>query len=176
MKKKNKSFNAFSISVIAILLVAILGTGVYAYYQTIVTGTASMTALNWEFTVDKKTGTFSKTVADLKPGSAGSFSLELGATNSDVDVDYEVTIDYASGSSKITNLKFYTNEAHTSELALGTKLTGEITKGSSVTTTIYYYWPYGDADSVDTDTADAGKSVTFDITVNGKQKQSQQKG
>lgn len=173
MKNKNKSFNAFSISVIAILLVAILGTGVYAYYQTIVTGTASMTALNWEFTVDKKTDTFSKTVADLKPGSAGSFSLELGATNSGVDVDYEVTIKYATSSDTIENLKFYTDEAHTSELALGTKLTGEIAKASSKTVKIYYYWPYGDTSSVEADTRDAGKSVTFDITVNGKQKQSQ---
>ena len=173
MKKKNKSFNAFSISVIAILLVAILGTGVYAYYQTIVTGTASMTALNWEFTVDGATTTFNKSLGALKPGSRGSFDLALGATNSDVNVDYEVTIDYASGSSKITNLKFYTDSEHKSELALGTKLTGNITKGSSVTTTIYYYWPYGDASSVTADTADAGKSVTFDITVNGKQAQSQ---
>lgn len=173
MKNKNKNFNAFSISVIAILLVAILGTGVYAYYQTIITGTASMTALNWEFTVDGATTSFSKSLGALKPGSSGSFALALGATNSGVNVDYEVAINYATSSPKITNLKFYTDSEHKSELALGTKLTGNITKGSSVTTTIYYYWPYGDADSVDTDTADAGKSVTFDITVNGKQKQSQ---
>lgn len=173
MKKKNKNFNAFSISVIAILLVAILGTGVYAYYQTIVTGTASMTALNWEFTVDDKTDTFSKSLGSLKPGSSGSFALALGATNSGVNVDYEVAINYATSSSKITNLKFYTDSEHKSELALGTKLTGNITKGTSKTVTIYYYWPYGDASSVTADTADAGKSVTFDITVNGKQAQSQ---
>ena len=109
MKNKNKNFNAFSISVIAILLVAILGTGVYAYYQTIVTGTASMTALNWEFTVDDKTDTFSKSLGSLKPGSSGSFALALGATNSGVNVDYEVAINYATSSPKITNLKFYTD-------------------------------------------------------------------
>lgn len=171
MKKKNKSFNAFSISVIAILLVAILGTGVYAYYQTVVTGTATMTALNWEFTVDGKTDTFSKTVADLKPGSAGSFNLALGATNSGVDVDYEVAIKYATSSETIENLKFYTDETHKNEITSSTKITGDITKGSSKTVNIYYYWPYGDASSVAADTRDAGKSVTFDITVNGKQKQ-----
>lgn len=172
MKKKNKNFNAFSISVIAILLVAILGTGVYAYYQTIITGTASMAALNWEFTVDGSTSTFSKSLGSLKPGSSGSFDLALGATNSGVNVDYEVAINYATSSPKITNLKFYTDSEHKSELALGTKLTGNITKGTSKTVTIYYYWPYGDASSVTADTKDAGKSVTFDITVNGKQAQS----
>ena len=168
---KNKKFNAFSISVIAILLVAILGTGVYAYYQTVITGTASMTALTWEFTVDSKSDTFSKVLPDLKPGSNGSFDLVLGATNSGVDVDYEITLKYATSSPTIQNLKFYSDEVKANEITSTTKLTGTVTKAGTKTVTIYYDWPYGNASSVAADTADAGKSVTFDITVSGKQKQ-----
>lgn len=173
MKKKNKSFNAFSISVIAILLVAILGTGVYAYYQTTITGTGTMTALNWDFKVNNQASTFTETISGLKPGSNGTITLNLGATGSGVDVDYEITLKYATDSQIIQNLKFYSDETHKSEITSTSKLTGDITKGSSKQVTIYYNWPYGGADSVAADTADAGKSVTFDITVKGQQKQAQ---
>lgn len=180
--KKNNNFNAFSISVIALLVVAILGTGVYAYYQTQIGGTASVTAVDWEFTVDGKTATFNKTFGPLKPGYEGQIDFALGAKNSGVDVNWNITGKYATGSDTIANLKFYTTRSgsagsytYSGEIT-GISTTakqftsGELTKGGSKTVTIYVVWPYGDATSVTADTADAGKSVTLDLSITGTQK------
>ena len=79
MKKKKQNFNAFSISVIALLVVAILGTGVYAYYQTQMSATGDMHAKAWVFTAkgnDKElSDTFSDTIANLQPGASGQYKI-----------------------------------------------------------------------------------------------------
>lgn len=180
--KKNNNFNAFSISVIALLVVAILGTGVYAYYQTQISGTASVTAVDWEFTVDGETATFNKSFGPLKPGYEGEIDFVLGAKKSGVDVDWTISANYAADSDTITNLKFYTTrsgsagnytyEGEISELSTTAKqlTSGELTKGSEATVKIYVVWPYGDASSVTADTAEAGKSVTLDLSISGTQK------
>ncbi len=179
--KKNNNFNAFSISVIALLVVAILGTGVYAYYQTQISGTASVTAVDWEFTVDGKTETFNKTFGPLKPGYEGEIQFVLGAKNSGVNVNWNITGKYATGSDTITNLKFYTartgsagNYTYDGEITLDDAFkqitSGELAKGGQTTITIYPVWPYGDASSATADTADAGKSVTLDLSISGTQK------
>ena len=175
MKKKSQNFNAFSISVIALLVVAILGTGVYAYYQTQVNATGNMKAKNWVFSVkanDKELSeTFNDTIANLQPGSKGSYKITVDATGTEVDLDYAVTIGYANGSAKITNLKFYTDSEYKSELTSTNRIKGTILASDESKTKdvyVYYYWPY-DGDSA-TDTADAGKSVSLNLTVTGVQK------
>ena len=97
MKKKKQNFNAFSISVIALLVVAILGTGVYAYYQTQMSATGDMHAKAWVFTAkgnDKElSDTFSDTIANLQPGASGKYKITVDATGTEVDLDYLVDID-----------------------------------------------------------------------------------
>lgn len=177
MKKKDKNFNAFSISVIAILLVAICGTGVYAYYQTQISAIGNMRAKAWVFKAtagdEELSETFSDLIGNLQPGSKGSYTVTVDATGTEVDLTYKIELGYASGSNTITNLKFCTDAECANELSSTNTLTGEILASSSTRTKdvkIYYVWPYGDASSVTADTADAGKSVTLDLKVTGTQK------
>lgn len=178
MKKNDKNFNAFSISVIAILLVAICSTGVYAYYQTTIKGTGTMRAKAWVFSVKGNNGTalsetFTDTISNLQPGSKGSYKVTIDATGTEVDLTYNVNIDYTSTSAKITNLKFCTDADCTNVLSSTNKLTGEILASDSARTkdvVIYYSWPYGDSSSTTQDTADAGKTVSLNLTVTGTQK------
>lgn len=177
MKKKEKNFNAFSISVIAILLVAICGTGVYAYYQTQISAKGSMRAKAWVFKAtaggEELSEIFSDSIGNLQPGSKGSYTITVDATGTEVDLTYKIELGYAPESEKITNLKFCTDEACENELSSTNTLTGEILASSTTKTKdvkIYYVWPYGDASSVAADTADAGKSVTLNLKVSGTQK------
>ncbi len=176
MKKKKQNFNAFSISVIALLVVAILGTGVYAYYQTQMSATGDMHAKAWVFTAkgnDKElSDTFSDTIANLQPGASGQYKITVDATGTEVDLDYLVDIAYATNSEQITNLKFYSDAEHTTELSSTNKIRGTILATDSARTKdvyIYYAWPY-DSGNQAADTADAGKTVSFNLTVTGVQK------
>ena len=176
MKKKQKNFNFFSISVIALLIISISATGVYAYYQTQISATGSMYAKNWVFTAQgngtELSNTFSDTISNLQPGSAGKYKITVVATGTEVDLDYTVDVAYTSSSNKITNLKFYADESHTSEITSTNKINGSILATDTAKTKdvyIYYYWPY-DSGNQTADTADAGKTVSINITVTGKQK------
>ena len=176
MKKKKQNFNAFSVSVIALLVVAILGTGVYAYYQTQMTATGTMHAKAWVFKVkgnnnSELSDTFDDTIADLQPGSSGSYKITIDATGTEVDLDYLVDIAYSNNSATIANLKFYSDANYQTELLGDGKISGSINAGDSTKTKdvyIYYKWPY-ESNSAQ-DTADAGKTVSFTITVTGTQK------
>lgn len=176
MKKKKRNFNAFSISIIALLVVAIIGTGVYAYYQTQMNATGNMHTKAWVFTAKGNSKelneTFSDTIADLQPGASGKYKITIDATGTEVDLDYLVDVVYTSGSATITNLKFYTDEAHTIEMLGTNKISGTILASDTTRTKdvyIYYNWPYDSGDQT-IDTADAGKTVSFNITVTGTQK------
>lgn len=176
MKKKKQNFNAFSISVIALLVVAILGTGVYAYYQTQMSATGDMHAKAWVFTAkgnDKDLSeTFEDTIADLQPGATGQYKITIDATGTEVDLEYLVDITYAESSATITNLKFYSDAEHTIELSSTNRIKGEIAANAETKTKdvyIYYAWPY-DSGNQAADTADAGKTVSFNLTVTGIQK------
>lgn len=177
MKKKDKIFNTISISVIAILLLAICGTVVFAYYQTQIPVTGNVHTKAWVFKATAAgkeiNKTFSDSIGNLKPGSKGSYTITVDATGTEVDLTYKIELGYATGSETITNLKFCTDEACEHELSNTNTLTGEILASSSTRTkdvTIYYVWPYGDKSSVTADTADAGKSVTLELKVSGSQK------
>lgn len=174
---KNKNFNAFSTSVIAILLVAICATGVYAYYQTQITANGDMRAKAWVFTAkgnDKELNeSFSDTIANLQPGAKGSYKVTVDATGTEVDLTYTVGIDYTSSSKRIANLKFCADSACSNVLSSTNKITGEILAADVARTKdvyIYYEWPYGDASSTTQDTADAGKTISLNLTVTGTQK------
>ena len=172
MKKKKQNFNAFSISVIALLVVAILGTGVYAYYQTQMSATGDMHAKAWVFTAkgnDKElSDTFSDTIADLQPGVSGQYKITVDATGTEVDLDYLVDIAYAANSEKITNLKFYSDAEHKTEVSAtnGTVATGTIaTTDTTKTATKYLYWdwPYESGDD-ETDTTEGQAAKTMTVT------------
>ena len=112
----------------------------------------------------------------IAPGTSGSFSIELSNVNAEVAVNYELAIGTATN--KPTNLKFYSNSNHTTEL-VNNKLTGTLAPGAAATTkTIYWQWAYettnGDAaDNTAGEGAATNASMTIPITITGTQAQPQ---
>lgn len=183
---KKSIFGRIAFIALALTLVTTcLMSGTLARYTTTVTGDATGTAAAWSFKANGQTATMTTinlrdtvarstvTTNEIAPGSEGSFDIVIDANGSDVSVDY--TIAFSNLLNKPTNLKFYSDAAHTDEIAnlVGyTGLNGTIALGSvgtPVTKTVYWQWAYqtdgGDAQ----DTADQGKVPTFDINVVGTQ-------
>lgn len=180
MTTKKKSY-ASRLGILALVLAltstCLLG-GTMAKYATEVTGTGSATVAKWSFKVNGETATMatvdlantnysnvkSKTIA---PGTKGSFDIELDASGSEVAVDYTIAFKNLSG--KPDGLKFYSDAARKTEISLSTGLTGTIALSdvnTKLTKTIYWEWPYG-ADN--TDIAQTGSTMKFDIAVTGAQ-------
>jgi len=179
---ENKNFSGLSLSVIALLLVVLVGTGVYAYYASEATGTAAVRALRYAFTantadtVEEDTFTLTVDSSKFQPGTAIAVPVALSAAGSEVGVVYTVSARYAGGSETITNLDVCTAAAPAGvcpegkDLALGTDYiqvaTGTIGAGSSADANFYLAWPYGTDAS---DTADQGKTITLEVKVTGQQ-------
>ena len=165
--------------VLTLMTTCLLG-GTMAKYTTEVTGTGSATVAKWSFKANGQTEKFdavdlASTAYDnvgtkrIAPGTEGSFAIQLDASASEVAVDY--AIKFSNMVNKPVRLKFYSDQAHGTEISLDTGLTGAIALadvGTTVTETIYWAWPYEAASGVD-DNKDSGKSVTFDIAVTGTQ-------
>ncbi len=94
----------------ALLLFVGVGFATYAIYKTTATGTATVSAANWSVafkannttisdntTINLSNLTWTNTLGTVKegkiaPGSSATFDVEIDATGSEVDVDYEVTV------------------------------------------------------------------------------------
>ena len=183
---ENKKFSGLSLTVIALLLVAIVGTGVYAYYASQATGTANVRSLKYAFqveggdtlTTDGQTFEVTLTPNTIQPGTQVAIPVTVSATGSEVAVDYTIGVKYADGSEVIPNLDLCLTSAANGECesaltineAAGeyaTVATGNLAAGAAETTkTFYVTWPYGTDDS---DTAYMNKTVTLSIEVKGQQ-------
>lgn len=191
MKKKK------SLMLIALLMMVGLTSGyvasTYAKYTAEITGNeGTVTVAKWAFDTDNTaaefdvdlTGTIhaSTLVAErIAPGTEGSFNVHLVNTNSEVGVDFTVALN--SVTDKPTNLKFYKDSAHTTELVPGTDtVTGQLTAKDSTGIDVPIYWawayetgtsPYTGAgeDPADTTDGKAAKELTIGVTVTGVQTQ-----
>lgn len=186
-QKKSYASRLGVLAVALTLVTACLLGGTMAKYVTEVTGTGSATVAKWSFTANGETETFTDiNIAStaytninntdknrIAPGTEGSFDITLDATGSDVAVDY--TIAFSNLKNKPTNLKFYSDEAGTTEITnLATGFTGKIDYNATAdamktTKTVYWKWAYQTGSSDATDVADSGKDMTFDIKVTGTQ-------
>jgi len=182
---ENRKFSGLSLTVIALLLVAIVGTGVYAYYASEASATANVTALRYAFaangvnTVETQTFTITVDSETIQPGAQVKVPVTLSSANSDVAIDYTISVMYQAGSQKITNLSACKVAPEAGVCATGDKVSlgdtyttvfaDQLAAGSSFTGDFYLAWPYGDADSVATDTADQNKTVTLVVKVTGQQ-------
>ena len=198
-EKSNISNTKNNTKPIVILLVLTLITAtifsMYAYskYKTTLTGNGTATVAKWSFKVNGQTQTIPdidlattmekvNNVAENKiaPGTEGSFDLNLDATGSEVAIDYNIKL---AVTEKPTNLRFYTDNSYTKEIAStdGVMNVSGVMSLEEVKTiqtkTIYWKWAYqtGTAandivanDKIDTD--DSKKSVTMTITVTGTQR------
>ena len=144
MSSKEKNYNVFFIVAIIVSVIVILGTVTYAFYQSSINGTVSGTIAKWSFTANNQTDSFDLNLEKLYPGKSGTYNITLSATNSDLDVYYELIFTGAQinefmywDSSYTKPLQDYYSNSYIGKY-------GVITKGSSVTIPIYFNWPYGD--------------------------------
>lgn len=195
MEQKTQNKNKVIIALIAVTLVVLLiGIWAFARYTTTVSGTGTAAVASWSFKANEQTETFTginlattmdpvngKVAANhIAPGTKGSFDIDIDASGSEVAVEY--TIDMSNFQNRPQNLKFYTDSERTAanEISLTSSkytVSGYIAQAAAMTkkVTIYWEWAYqtGTGDEIATndaqDTSDAGKDVTFDITVTGVQ-------
>lgn len=189
MQKKNKNAIILMALLTLVAVTAMYVASTYAKYTTKIEGNeGTATVAKWDFENDNKTQTVeiklketvnaSTLVANkIAPGTSGSFNIALVNTNSEVGVDFVVAL--KSISDKPTNLKFYKDEAHTTEITPGTtEIKGQlIAKDSTgVNVPIYWEWAY-ETDAIATndpkDTADgiAAKTLTIGVDITGTQVQ-----
>ena len=202
MSKNNEKSKISNTKPIVILLVLTLITAtifsMYAYskYKTTLTGNGTATVAKLSFKVNGQTQTIPdidltqtmdthNNVAEGKiaPGTSGHFDLELDATGCEVSIDYNIKLAITE---KPTNLKFYLDNTHETEIAEteGTlNVSGSIpleTIDTPLIKTIYWQWPYETGvtenevkENDKTDTIDSAKKVTMTITVTGTQRNPQ---
>ena len=193
MKKKK------SLMLIALLMMVGLTSGyvasTYAKYTAEVTGNGSVTVAKWDFADENAFGEEGKSftvsldgtyhastlVANkIAPGTQGSFDVKLTNANSEVGVDFSVTV--GTVTNKPTNLKFYTDNTYTTELTASDPITGKIAAedGTGVTLKVYWQWVYetgtvtngiAEGDEADTTAGVAANSLTVPITIKGVQHQ-----
>lgn len=184
MEKRKTNRKGF-LALLLLLLVGVTSyyvSGTYAKYVGQVEGEGSATVAKWnfetdnadvDFTVDLAENYDASTLTDGKiaPGTEGSFKFNLKNT-SEVGVDFTVTLGTVTDAP--TNLKFYTDEAMTEELAQGGEITGQIAAedATGLDITIYWAWAYEVDEAGNTaDTADgeAAATLTIPVTVDGVQ-------
>lgn len=92
MSSKEKDYKKIMIITIITSIIVVLGTVSYAFYQTAINGTLSGTIAKWSFTANNKTDSFDLDLGELYPGKSGTYNITLSATNSDLDVYYELIL------------------------------------------------------------------------------------
>ena len=186
MKKKKKS-----LLVVALLLLVGITSGyvasTYAKYTSQITdnnGTA--TVAKWAFSTDNPAKTltinFSGTydastlvAGKIAPGTSGSFNIALKNTNTETGVDWTIKLNSVTG--KPTNLKFYKDSEHTTEITPGTgTITGQLAAGDStgLSVPIYWAWEYETSqiatnDPLDTTDGEAASALTIGVDITGVQ-------
>ena len=183
--------------IVLLLLVGITSAYVantYAKYSGQVSGNATATVAKWAFESDNAITTIDVDLAEaynanrlaadrIAPGTSGSFAIELVNTNTEVGVDWTLTI--GSITNKPTNLKFYKDQNHTVEFGTNgdpsnSTITGTLAAGDSngLTVTVYWDWPYetgttangvAEGDAADTTNGVAGSTLTVPVTIKGVQ-------
>ena len=187
----NKRLKIAIILIAVILLSALVISITYSKYFSKITGTGTATVAKWKFEVNGKTDTLgpiklentaskNNKVAEGKiaPGTDGKFDVEIDASGTEVDLEYEIKFADIVGDIP-DNLKFYEDSSFGTEITdLTTKgYKGTITKdntGTPKTVSFYWRWEYETTDTatndpIDTESGKAAGSISFNITVTGTQ-------
>lgn len=189
-KKQIKSKSSVGSTLLIIFLIVVImvtsSIGLYAWakYTSSINGNATAQVAKWSFKlVDGVTETsdviefeFTRTdgyehVAEgrLAPGTFGEFEIGIDARGTETVLEYVIEVELEN---KPTYLKFYKDEDKTEEIKVADDkfevkgfMSLEDVKEIK-TETIYWDWPYENGDDV-TDTNDAGKLVTMQVSVTG---------
>ena len=145
MSNKEKNYKKIMIITIVTSIIVVLGTVSYAFYQTAINGRVSGTIAKWSFTANNQTDSFDLNLGELYPGKSGTYNITLSATNSDLDVYYELIFTSANINKFMYWDSSYTKPLSSSDASYDGSYVGKygvITKGSSVTIPLYFNWPY----------------------------------
>ena len=162
----------------ALLLFVGVGMATYAIYKTTASGTATVNAANWSVAfkanntvINENTSinlsdlTWTNSLGTVKdgkiaPGSSATFDVEIDATGSEVDVDYEIAVGgvkYNNGTSDVdAPTGLFTVSAADSTGTILYSTTNSMKKVVTVTIT----W----AGAIDDDAT----KIANDLTINGK--------
>ena len=185
----NKKRNSLLVIVLLLLVGLTFGyvSSTYAKYTSKIEGNeGTVTVAKWAFRTDnpskslvinfKDTYDASTLVSGkIAPGTEGSFNIALSNKNSEVGVDWEIALKSITG--KPTNLKFYKDAAHTTELTPGTsKITGQLAakESTDLEVPIYWAWAYETAeiatnDPIDTQEGESPATLTIGVDITGTQ-------
>ena len=183
MENQNKNMGKtilIAFLLIVVIALAVFATYAWAKYTTTANGTATAEVAQWNVNATPGELTFSKqfthVVANkLAPGTNGSFTASLDVTGTEVDVDYEITIDEITN--KPTNLIITDAEGNT--LTKGSKITGTLPVGSTTASqVISWNWPYETGntaeekkanDAIDTTDGINAETMTIKYTITAVQ-------
>jgi hypothetical protein len=182
MEKENKkqNNNIAVIAILALLLIAVLAFGIWAWskYTSTLEGNGTATVAKWNFGTDTvienldlattsgatKMDTVNNVATDrIAPGTSGSFSVVLNTTGTEVALSYDIIL--SNMQNKPTNLHFYSDAAFENEIDTtdGAKISGTIAQGDTgtkKTVTIYWKWAY----ETGTDATNIAKNDETDTT------------
>lgn len=194
MNKKSKKRKESLLLLVLFLLVGISFSyvaGTYAKYVASFDNEGTATVAKWAFDEDNSEtdltlsldGTYdakSLVSGKIAPGTSGKFSIDLTNENSEVGVEYSISLK-SVGDTVPTNLKFYTDNTYSTQLTTSsTPITGKIAARATTgaTATIYWKWDYetgtvtngiAAGDATDTTDGEAASNFTVTLTVTGKQ-------
>lgn len=188
MEKENKkqNNNIAVIAILALLLIAVLAFGIWAWskYTSTLPGNGTATVAKWNFGTDTTienvdlaaaTGVAMRDAVNnvatdrLAPGTSGKFNVTLNAKGSEVALTYDIILSKMQNKPK--NLHFYSDSSfnHPIDTDDGAKISGIIAQGetnTAKTVTIYWKWAYetekqvNDANNVLTNVLDDVQDTT----------------
>ena len=177
MKNKKKVMSAI-ILIVLISMIFIAGYTFARYYQTINAGSTSASIARWSFGSKNTEAVINLSEEKIAPGSSGQFEIEVDATNSEVNVDYEILV--SEEKNIPTNMKFYaeiknedgtiisTTETRNSFTELATNdfkgLIPVVEGNQKRIINVYWDWEFNENDTTTTDSNDA----TLVIDENGE--------
>lgn len=186
MKKSIFSKVGAAAMVLTLVTASLVG-GTFAKYTTNVTAKATVTAAKWNVVFTDGTDNItdsSNTVITLDPtdktgkkegtiipGDSGSFNLVVNGK--DAEADFEYTISLANGDGNNLDVKFYKKENDpTSEITSADPLKGTVKYDSAESKEIIVpvYWKLEEGADNAADTAMAGLTGNYVITLNATQK------
>lgn len=185
--KKSVFSKVGAAAVVLTLVTASLVGGTFAKYTTNVSANATVTAAKWDVVFTDGTNTITdssnttitleptvttgKAAGTIVPGDSGTFNLVVDGKDAEVSFDY--TISLANGAGNNLDVKFYEDAAHGTEITNAAPLTGTVAydaAAASKTVTVPVYWELAAGADDDADTAMAGQTGNYVITLNATQK------
>ena len=144
--------------------------------KSVASWTFSSDNTNYNYTFDLATTYLASDIASTKiaPGTSGTLNFVLSNANSDVGVEYTISLTKENAPQ---NIRFYSDSGFTEQLT-NNQLVGTLNQGQTSTPiVIYWKWAY-ETDSADNDIYDTPAGISHNnmnvtATITGKQVQPQ---